>query len=79
MQVTVHGTLNEDGTLILAESPALPAGPVEVVIRPVQPLGLSEDWWLYLQRVRADLEAAGHPFRSKDEIDAEIDELRSEN
>jgi hypothetical protein len=78
MQVTVHGTLKGDGTLILAESPALPAGPVEVVIRPVQSATPGEDWWSYLQRARAGLEAAGHSFRTKDAIDAEIDELRSD-
>jgi hypothetical protein len=77
-QAVVHGTLKPDGTLELDERPALPPGPVEITLRP---LGVStagqEDWWQYLQRARAELEAAGHHFRTKEEIDAEIDDLRS--
>jgi 4-hydroxy-2-oxoheptanedioate aldolase len=36
-----------------------------------------EDWWQFLQRTRAELERTGHQFRSKEDIDAEIDSLRS--
>lgn len=39
---------------------------------------IEEDWFAFLQRARADLEAAGHKFRTKEEIDAEIDDLRSD-
>jgi len=42
---------------------------------PVPPSG-GEDWWQYLQRARAELEGAGHCFRAKDEIDADIESLR---
>jgi hypothetical protein len=30
-----------------------------------------EDWWQYLQRVRAELEAAREPFRTAEAIDKE--------
>jgi hypothetical protein len=70
-QVLVRGTLNPDGALVLEEAPALPPGPVEVVIRALPKSGLEESWWDYLQRCRAELLAQGYRFRSREEIDAE--------
>jgi hypothetical protein len=71
-QVLVRGTLNPDGALVLEETPALPPGPVEVVIRALPPAqGSEEGWWEYLQRSRAELLAQGYRFRGKDEIDAD--------
>lgn len=32
----------------------------------------------FFQRSRRDLEAAGHKFRTKKEIDAELEEMRNE-
>lgn len=76
--LVVHGTLRPDGTLELPQPISFPPGPVEVTIRPLPARALGqEDWWQYLQRARAELEAAGHPFRTKEEIDAEIEDLRS--
>ncbi len=77
-QLVLHGNLKPDGTLELAERPSLPVGPVEIVLRPLPALpAASEDWWQYLQKARAELQITGHRFRSKEEIDAEIAELRS--
>src|SRR2546423_1125320 len=78
--VLVHGTLQPDGTLHLDEKPALPAGPVEVLIRS-QPAGgqRAESWWDYLQRARAELVAQGHTFRSPQEIQADRDRSHQEN
>lgn len=77
-QLILHGNLKPDGTLELAERPALPVGPVEIVLRPLPTLqAASADWWQYLQKARAELQTAGHRFRSKEKIDAEIAELRS--
>jgi len=78
MQVTVQGTVKADGTLELAGLPALPAGPVEVVIRPIGSGVHTDDWWAYLQRARAELESSGRRFRTQAEIDSEIDDLRSD-
>lgn len=36
-----------------------------------------ENWWEYLQRARAELEAMGHPFSTEEEINSYIEELRS--
>jgi len=77
-QVVVHGRLKPDGTLELDAKPPLPEGPVEIVIRSVPgPQPGAENWWGYLQRARSELEAAGHRFRTREEIDTEIEELRS--
>ena len=77
-QVVVHGWLKPDGTLELESKPPLPEGPVEIMIRSVpEPQPAAENWWEYLQRARSELETAGHRFRTREEIDAEIAELRS--
>jgi hypothetical protein len=72
----VRGILHPDGTLELAERPTLPAGEVEVTIRPVVAEKKSESLIEYLQRTRAELEASGAVFRTKEEIDADIEEMR---
>ncbi len=79
----VRGVLKPDGTLELAGRPNLPAGAVEVTIRAVpgistqeEPAPRKESLWEFMQRTRAEREASGEPFRTKEEIDAEIEELR---
>jgi hypothetical protein len=72
----VRGVLKPDGTLELDERPSLPAGRVEVTISLLEEPVRSEGYWPYLQRVRAERESAGHKFRTKEEIDAEIEDLR---
>jgi hypothetical protein len=53
-------------------------GPVEITVRPIAASEPGkENWWEYLQRSRAELEAEGHQFRSGEEIDAYIEVLRS--
>jgi hypothetical protein len=77
-QVLIRGTLTVDGSLVLAERPSLPSGPVEVIIRSLPTTDTAgEDFLQYLQRARAELEAAGTGFRTNEEIDAELGELRS--
>jgi hypothetical protein len=77
-QVVIRGRLHDDGTLELAEKPSLPPGPVEITVRPLTgDQAAGGDWWEYLQKARAELEAAGHPFRTKEEIDADLADLRS--
>jgi hypothetical protein len=60
----VRGILHPDGTLELAERPNLPAGDVEVTIRPATTEKKGEGWFNYLQRIRAEREVAGYPFRT---------------
>ena len=76
--VVIRGTLTSDRSLVLAERPSLPSGPVEVIIRSLPTTDTAgEDFLHYLQRARAELEAASAGFRTKEEIDAELGELRS--
>src|SRR5205823_5668467 len=71
-QVLVRGILKPDGILELTEKPALPPGPVEVVIRALPATQESEEsWWEYLQQMRAEMLAQGVQFRSRAEIDAD--------
>jgi hypothetical protein len=73
----VRGILHPDGTLELAERPTLPAGEVEVTIRPATSEAPKETLWEAMQRSRAELEASGYGFfRTKEEIDAYIEDLR---
>jgi hypothetical protein len=66
-----------DGTVELDNAPRLPAGRVEIVLRPLSPAGQEgEDWWQYLQRVRREAETAGGPFLSQEEIDEERGDFR---
>jgi hypothetical protein len=74
----VKGTLREDGTLELDHKPELPPGRVLVTIRYVdKPPPVTEDWWTFLQRKRAELEASGHQFMTEEEVKAYIADLRS--
>ncbi len=74
----IRGQLNPDGTLELESRPELPAGPVEVTIRAIgQPSSPSENWWDFLQRTRKELQAAGSPFMSEDEVQVHVEDLRS--
>src|SRR5579859_2826383 len=68
----IRGILHPDGTLELSKRPTLLAGDVEVAIRPVAKEVAGENWLEYLQRTRAELEASGAVFRTKEEIDAEM-------
>jgi len=65
--------------LHLDETPTLPAGPVEVLIRTMTAAGAGEEsWWEYLQRARAEMVAQGHSFRSREQIDADRTEQRAD-
>jgi hypothetical protein len=77
-QITVQGLVRPDGSLELPPLPVLPSGPVEITVRPLAAsVPTKVNWWEYLERARAELEAEGHEFRTGEEIDAFIEELRS--
>lgn len=76
--IIVRGILKADGTLEVPQPLALPPGPVQITIQPLPASPVRhEDWWQYLQRARAELEARGHPFRTQEEIEAERAAFRS--
>ena len=75
----VTGMLKPDGSLEVAEKFGLPPGRVRVTVETLdEPAATEEDWFEYLQRARAERESAGATFRTKEEIDAEIDIMRDE-
>jgi hypothetical protein len=78
-EIMVAGTIKPDGTLELDQKPTLAPGRVMVVLRqetatPTPPA--EEGWWPYLQRIRAEREAAGYPFMNEEEMKAHLAWLR---
>jgi hypothetical protein len=75
----VFGTVRPDGTLELDQKLNVPAGRVRVRVEAVTPAPpVTESLVEFGERSRRELEAAGHRFRTKEEIDAEIEELRND-
>jgi hypothetical protein len=77
--IVLHGTLKPDGTLELDAKPNLPPGRVQVSIQPeLSPSPATQGWWDVLQQIWAEQAATGHRGRTREEIDAEINEMRNE-
>src|SRR5438034_11214436 len=75
----VLGTVRPDGTLELDQKLTVPPGRVKVRVESVETPGPpTESLIEFVRRTRRELEAAGHRFRTKEEIDAELGELRNE-
>lgn len=75
----VLGTVGPDGSLHLDQKLAVPAGRVRVRVEPLTPPpppaeGLVE----FVDRLRREMAAAGHRFRTQEEIDEDLAELRDE-
>ena len=78
-EVVVEGTLRPDGTLELDQKPNLSPGRVKVVLRQEsEPASQQEGWWPYMQRIRAEREAAGYDFMNEEEMQAHLDWLRGD-
>ena len=76
-EIPMEGTLKPDGTLELDAKPSLVPGRVTVVLRQeTEAPPPQEGWWPYLQRIRAEREAAGYPFMNEEEVNAHIEWLR---
>jgi hypothetical protein len=82
MSVTTNellGTVRPDGTLELAGKLTVPPGRVRVRVESLEPPAPpTESLIEFVQRSRREVEAAGHQFRTREEIDAEMEELRNE-
>jgi hypothetical protein len=77
-EIVAHGSVKPDGGLELDEKLQLPAGRVQVTVQPaMESTAPQEDWWDYLQRARAEIEASGAKFRTAEEIEAEREDFRS--
>jgi hypothetical protein len=79
-QIILEGTVHSDGTLELDERLPLPAGRVRVTVQtddvPEPPNQVR--FWDMMERIWADQKARGHVPRTREEIDAEISQLREE-
>lgn len=81
-EVMIDGTIQADGTLVLDEPTKLPAGRVQVVLRPEaeskppQPWG--DDFFQMMEGIWAGQKARGHVPRSVEEVEAERRALREE-
>ncbi len=73
------GTVRSDGTLDLDHKVPVPPGRVRVRVEPVEsPAPPAQGLVQFVQSLRQEMAAAGHQFRTKEEMDAEIDEMRGE-
>lgn len=74
------GTIRADGTLELDEKLNVPPGRVKVRIEAMaeMPPPSAEGLVEFVDRIRREMESAGHKFRTKEEIDTAIEELRNE-
>jgi hypothetical protein len=73
------GTVRPDGTLELDEKIPLRPGRVKVRVESTEPSApVKEGLVEFVQRTRRELEAARHRFRTRQEIDAELEEMRAE-
>ncbi len=73
------GVVHPDGSLELTGKLTVPPGRVRVRVESLEsPTPPAEDLIEFVRRTRRELEAAGHRFRTREEIDTELDELRGE-
>ncbi len=82
IELVLEGTLQPDGTLVLAEKPSLPAGQVTVVLRQRE-AGHESDWgpefFQAMEGIWAAQQARGFVPRSVDDVERERRELRRES
>jgi hypothetical protein len=75
--VIVQGIVTADGTLELAEKLTVPAGRVQVAIQPLPDVS-SDPFLQRMEKIWAGQRARGHVPRTREEIDAELRELRED-
>jgi hypothetical protein len=78
--VEVQGMVQADGTLVLDRRLELPPGRVRVTVQPATPAEAPDlaRFQAMMAQIWAGQKARGHVPRTKEEIDAEIREMREE-
>ena len=76
--VVVEGKVQPDGSLELNEKVKLPAGPVQVTIRPVTETVQPDRFWKMMESIWADLRQTGRPVPTRKEINAQRRPMRRE-
>jgi hypothetical protein len=75
----VLGVVRADGSLELSSKLTVPPGRVRVRIDSLEPPTQSDESLIeFVARTRHERDADGHRFRTKEEIDAELEEQRNE-
>jgi hypothetical protein len=77
--VVIEGTVQPDGTLEVTQKVDLPAGRVQVTVKPVAEPVQPERFWAMMESIWAAQLASGRIARTREEIDAEIEALRNES
>src|SRR5437867_4326062 len=78
--IEIQGMVQPDGTLVLDRRLDLPAGRVRVTVQPVTPANAPNlaRFQAMTEQIRSGQRARGHAPRTKEEIDAEIRQMREE-
>jgi hypothetical protein len=77
--VVLEGRVQPDGTLEVSAKVDLPAGPVQVIVRPAPEPVQPDRFWKMMESIWADRRASGQPPRSREQIDADIEAMRNES
>jgi hypothetical protein len=77
-QVVVPGRLNPDGTIEVTQRIDLPPGDVRVTVQAVSGGPPKESVWKVLERIWSAQRARGFRARTREEIDAELNQMRDE-
>ncbi len=77
--IVVTGTIGSDGNLDLDRKLNLAPGPVQLVVQSIPELPQKDSFWQTMQGIWDGQLARGHIPRTKEEIDAEINELRDDD
>lgn len=78
MQITLQGTVKADGSLELDGRVAMPEGRVLVTVQPVEPPAPNDPFWQRMEQIWAGQRARGHRPRTREQIDADLRELRDD-
>lgn len=78
VQLSMQGTVREDGTLELDDRVPMPAGRVLVTVQPVVQPPADDPFWQRMEQIWAGQRARGHVPRTKEQIDRELEDLRDD-
>jgi hypothetical protein len=76
--VVIEGRVQPDGSLEVTEKVNLPAGPVQITVRPVGERVQPERFWGMMESIWSDLRTSGRPTPTREEIDAQIEAMRAD-
>jgi hypothetical protein len=76
--VTVQGLVKSDGSLELEGKLPLPAGKVQVTVRPLPELAGDDPFWQMMESIWAGQKARGHVPRSVEAVESERQRVRED-